>query len=66
MHCSYPYGVDDHCTEAVAHIRTPPLQLLQLLLLLHFGFPSAFGKPAPPAARSRGSPFKRGLIEPGE
>jgi hypothetical protein len=35
MHCSYPYGVDDHCTETVAHIRTPPLLLLQLLLLLH-------------------------------
>src|SRR3979490_855467 len=24
MHCSYPYGVDDHCTETVEHIRTPP------------------------------------------
>jgi hypothetical protein len=31
MHCSYPYGVDDHCTETVALIRTPPLLLLQSL-----------------------------------
>ena len=43
MHCSYPYGMDDHCMEMVAHIRTPPLLLTQLLLLLQLARQAASG-----------------------
>jgi hypothetical protein len=43
MHCSYPYGVDDHCAETGAHIRTPPLLLVQLLLLLQLARQAASG-----------------------